>query len=226
MREPLPLGLYLELCTALQVAERVAEARELAAGHRAWMTERGHLTLLPAPLRPNTSRALTHEGHTALRFARCEARASGATGPMFARYWTALQALVVAESRAMLRHEREGDCDLCPPGCRSAHECSEARRRPVWEAERALRIASALYESERRPPAEGASFYVTALREGDREPALLAGPYPGHEAALEVLPEVRRLAHQADPLGWTYAYGTTAVSGVQAPGSLNHLLAP
>lgn len=69
-------------------------------------------------------------------------------------------------------------------------------------------------------------YYVSVI-DGPRW-GLLAGPYPQHQQALDLICLVKRLAQDVDPWGAFYAYGTCRVRDGQpdlGPGRLNHLLA-
>lgn len=66
-------------------------------------------------------------------------------------------------------------------------------------------------------------FYVS-VKEGECY-GLLAGPYDTHDEALEMVPEVKRVAQGVDPWAVFYAFGTAKTSpGHCKPGTLNHLL--
>jgi hypothetical protein len=68
-------------------------------------------------------------------------------------------------------------------------------------------------------------YYVT-VRDGPQV-GLLAGPFPTHQQALDLVPAVRDLACQVNTRAWFYAYGTSRVHDGEpdlGPGRLNHLL--
>jgi len=49
--------------------------------------------------------------------------------------------------------------------------------------------------------------YFVSVQDGKRR-ALLTGPYPTHQAALDAVSAVREKACEVDPRGHFYAYGT------------------
>ena len=71
------------------------------------------------------------------------------------------------------------------------------------------------------PP--GTNYYVSTI-DGSRF-ALLAGPFPTHPEACELVDRVRDEACRVDPRAWFYAFGTTAMKPeYRKRGILNDLL--
>lgn len=59
------------------------------------------------------------------------------------------------------------------------------------------------------------AYYVSAI-DGDRK-ALICGPYPTHDAALEDVTRVKRAAYDVDPRAHWWAWGTASVDLEKAP---------
>jgi hypothetical protein len=81
-------------------------------------------------------------------------------------------------------------------------------------------------EATGRPsPDDRAGFYYVTIRDGDRH-GLLAGPFKDdHRMALDMVPHVRAIAHQASPRQAAFAgFGTAWAEVDMGPGRLNHLL--
>lgn len=201
------LATHLLLTSTAEARAACTRALDTCERFRAWVRDTAGLTLGPAPLRPNTSRALTHEGSLALKFARSAAYEPGPRGPAFLAYWQAFLAHDAACSLAAKPHDREGDCPFCDPRA-SSHDCEQRRRTAMFAAADELKLRGSLYDSERFPPAKGAKFYVTTVYGGEFR--LLVGPLDTHEEALRLVPRTRREAAWVDRRAHLYAYGTAS----------------
>jgi hypothetical protein len=65
-------------------------------------------------------------------------------------------------------------------------------------------------------------FYVSMIREGRvQRVALLAGPFPEHDAALAMVEPARKLAYEADPRSHWDLFGTVGRESDGRKGVLN-----
>lgn len=62
-------------------------------------------------------------------------------------------------------------------------------------------------------------FYVSVV-DGKRV-GLLAGPFPTHKQALDLVDEARELAEEADPFACFYAFGTLSLATGKRQGVFN-----
>ena len=65
-------------------------------------------------------------------------------------------------------------------------------------------------------------FYVSVV-DGGRV-GLLAGPFPTHKEALDLVDASKRLAQEADPFACFYAYGTLSMATGKRQGVFNRAL--
>ena len=65
-------------------------------------------------------------------------------------------------------------------------------------------------------------FYVSVV-DGSKV-GLLAGPFPTHKQALNLVDDARELAQEADPFACFYAYGTLSLSTDKRRGVFNKAL--
>lgn len=70
-----------------------------------------------------------------------------------------------------------------------------------------------------------ASVFDRRSNDGNGRVALLAGPFPTHYQALDILPAAKAEAERVDPRATWYAFGTLCMKdGYNKPGSLNDRL--